>query len=184
MQARAEQDPRQRDRVFPIRVGDGDVEGIPFNAIVPDVRGRTPEQVAELIENRLRLVMGGQALEPTSLSSKLADSQDRAPEQREISVVEDERAGNSARQRRSRQLQAQGSVTQRRDSSRTPPLARSQTLRIGMVAAVIALLAPRRKRLRQAARLDSGGAAIVGCRRSHDGAAAGSCVVPAIMRST
>src|SRR5262249_14696699 len=58
MQARAEEDPRQRDRVFPIRVGDGDVNGIPFNAIVPNVRGRTAEQAAELIVDRLRFVMG------------------------------------------------------------------------------------------------------------------------------
>jgi hypothetical protein len=57
MQARVEGDPRRRDRIFPIRVGDGNVDGIPFNAIVPDVRGRRPEQVAELIADRLRLVI-------------------------------------------------------------------------------------------------------------------------------
>src|ERR1041384_2087248 len=33
MRARAEQDLRQRDRIFPIRVGDGDIDGIPFNAM-------------------------------------------------------------------------------------------------------------------------------------------------------
>jgi hypothetical protein len=42
--------------VLPIRVGDGDVEGISFNSIVPDVRTRALEKTAELIVNRLHLV--------------------------------------------------------------------------------------------------------------------------------
>jgi hypothetical protein len=45
--------------VLPIRVGDGDVEGILFNTIVPDVRGRTTRQAAELIIERLRLIVSG-----------------------------------------------------------------------------------------------------------------------------
>lgn len=43
-------------RMLPIRVGDGEVEGILFNAIVPDVRGRTADKTAELIIERLRLI--------------------------------------------------------------------------------------------------------------------------------
>lgn len=41
--------------IFPIRVGDGEVEGILFNTIVPDVRTRNTEDIAQLIINRLRL---------------------------------------------------------------------------------------------------------------------------------
>jgi hypothetical protein len=37
-----------RDRIFPLRVGDGDVEGVLFNEIVPDLRRRTPAEAAEL----------------------------------------------------------------------------------------------------------------------------------------
>ncbi len=43
--------------IFPIRVGDGDVEGILFNAIVPDIRGRSANEAAELIIKRLRLII-------------------------------------------------------------------------------------------------------------------------------
>lgn len=46
---------RQALRLLPLRFGDGDVEGIPVNAIVPDVRGHDAAQVAELILERLRL---------------------------------------------------------------------------------------------------------------------------------
>lgn len=56
MQARASSDPRARDTVLPLRVGEGEVPGIPFTAIVPDVRGRTAQQAAELILERLYLV--------------------------------------------------------------------------------------------------------------------------------
>ena len=44
-------------RIVPLRVGDGDVEGIPFNSIIPDVRNRTPTQSAELVIDRLRLII-------------------------------------------------------------------------------------------------------------------------------
>ena len=47
-----------RLRVLPVRVGDGDVEGILFNEIVPDVRDKTPAEAAELIVGRLNLVRG------------------------------------------------------------------------------------------------------------------------------
>jgi hypothetical protein len=57
MQARASADKRDRDRILPIRVGDGDVKGILFNAIVPDVRQRSPDATAQLIVDRLRLIV-------------------------------------------------------------------------------------------------------------------------------
>jgi hypothetical protein len=47
-----------RRHVFPIRVGDGDVEGILFNEIVPDFRRRTPVEAAELIVGRLNIARG------------------------------------------------------------------------------------------------------------------------------
>lgn len=65
MQARTATDPRQIDRILPIRVGDGNVQGIPLNAMVPDVRARTPEQVAELILARLHIVTGAAPPAPT-----------------------------------------------------------------------------------------------------------------------
>jgi hypothetical protein len=55
MQAATAED---RLRVLPVRVGDGEVEGVLFNEIVPDIRGRTPTEVAELIVGRLNLVRG------------------------------------------------------------------------------------------------------------------------------
>jgi hypothetical protein len=47
-----------RHRVLPVRVGDGAVEGVLFNEIVPDIRGKTPQEAAELIVARLNLVRG------------------------------------------------------------------------------------------------------------------------------
>jgi hypothetical protein len=61
MQASEAKDERERLGVMPIRVGDGEVEGILFNTIVPDVRQRSPEQTAELIVARLRMVVPAQA---------------------------------------------------------------------------------------------------------------------------
>jgi hypothetical protein len=49
-------DKRERESILPIRVGDGEVEGILFNAIVPDVRERGAVASAELIIARLGLV--------------------------------------------------------------------------------------------------------------------------------
>jgi hypothetical protein len=57
MRARAAKGERERKGVMPIRVGDGEMEGILFNTIVPDVRQRSPEEAAELIVARLRLVV-------------------------------------------------------------------------------------------------------------------------------
>jgi hypothetical protein len=53
MQAATAED---RHRIFPIRVGDGEVEGVLFNEIVPDFRHKSPIEAAELIVARLNLV--------------------------------------------------------------------------------------------------------------------------------
>lgn len=47
-----------RLRVLPVRVGDGEVEGVLFNEIVPDIRNTTPMEAAELIVARLNLARG------------------------------------------------------------------------------------------------------------------------------
>ncbi len=56
MQCSAAPDKRERDSNLAIRAGEGDVEGILFNAIVPDVRCRSAAESAELIVGRLRLL--------------------------------------------------------------------------------------------------------------------------------
>ena len=55
MQATTAED---RHRILPVRVGDGEVEGVLFNEIVPDLRDKTPAEAAELIVARLKLVRG------------------------------------------------------------------------------------------------------------------------------
>jgi hypothetical protein len=55
MQARTAAD---RHGIFPIRVGDGEVEGLLLNEIVPDFRTRSPVEAAELIIARLNLARG------------------------------------------------------------------------------------------------------------------------------
>jgi hypothetical protein len=57
MKATESADRRERLTVFPIRVGDGEVEGILFNAIVPDIRGRSLADRAQLVLDRLRLII-------------------------------------------------------------------------------------------------------------------------------
>ncbi len=47
--------PMDRQRIFPIRVGDGEFDGVLPTEIVPDVRGRTPLEAAEMIVARLNL---------------------------------------------------------------------------------------------------------------------------------
>ena len=55
-----------RCRIFPVRVGDGEVEGVLLNEIVPDIRNKTAVEAAELIVARLNLVRGhGGNVEPT-----------------------------------------------------------------------------------------------------------------------
>jgi hypothetical protein len=49
-------DTADRHRVLPVRVGDGEVEGVLLNEIVPDLRGRPAAEAAELIVARLNLV--------------------------------------------------------------------------------------------------------------------------------
>lgn len=46
-------DDRSRLAILPIRVGEGDVDGIPSNSIVVDIRGRSAAQAADLILDRL-----------------------------------------------------------------------------------------------------------------------------------
>jgi hypothetical protein len=57
MQLRASGDKKDAFRILPLRTGEGDVKGILFNAICPDVRGQPAAQTAELIVNRLRLIV-------------------------------------------------------------------------------------------------------------------------------
>jgi hypothetical protein len=55
-----------RHRIFPVRAGDGEVEGVLFNEIVPDLRDKTAIEAAELIVARLNLVRAYAAdVEPT-----------------------------------------------------------------------------------------------------------------------
>jgi len=57
-----------RLRVLPVRVGDGEVQGILFNEIVPDIRDKTPVQAAELIVSRLNLVRASAADSKSTLA--------------------------------------------------------------------------------------------------------------------
>jgi hypothetical protein len=66
-----------RLRVLPLRVGDGEVEGILFNEIMPDIRTKTPAEVAELIIGRLNLVRGYAADVESAIA--LAEPQPRIP---------------------------------------------------------------------------------------------------------
>jgi TIR domain len=47
---------REQLAILPVRVGVGDVQGVLFNAIVPDVRDWAPERTAQFIVDRLRLI--------------------------------------------------------------------------------------------------------------------------------
>lgn len=49
-------DEKDSHRILPLRVGDGDVDGIFENTICPDVQKRPVPQTAELIVNKLRLI--------------------------------------------------------------------------------------------------------------------------------
>jgi len=49
----ASNDNIKRMRLLPLRFGDGDIDGLFRTAVVPDVRNRAPEEIAELILKRL-----------------------------------------------------------------------------------------------------------------------------------
>jgi len=72
MKSRASVDRREQLAILPIRVGDGEVEGILFNTIVPDVRRKSLEEAAQLIVDRLGLIVPdlivGTSLLPGELS--------------------------------------------------------------------------------------------------------------------
>ena len=56
--------------MLPVRVGDGDVPGIFFNTIVPDLRQLSPAEAAALVVDRLGLVDAGPVDQlPASLAS-------------------------------------------------------------------------------------------------------------------
>ena len=57
MQARASKDERVKAGILPIRVGDGDVDGILFNTIASDIRERSVSDSAVLIVERLGFVI-------------------------------------------------------------------------------------------------------------------------------
>jgi hypothetical protein len=56
METRSSPEERDKLRILPIRVGEGEVEGILFNTIVPDARTRPAVETARLIVNRLSLI--------------------------------------------------------------------------------------------------------------------------------
>ncbi len=56
MKARAPENEMDELGILPVRVGEGDVKGISFNTIAPDIRSRTVAEVAKLILNRLYLI--------------------------------------------------------------------------------------------------------------------------------
>jgi hypothetical protein len=63
MELRESKVDRDQFRILPIRVGEGEVEGILFNTIVPDVRTRPVTQTAKLILDRLSLIQPPNNLE-------------------------------------------------------------------------------------------------------------------------
>jgi len=73
MQLRTSPNANEVLRILPLRVGDGDVKGIPFNAICPDIRSRPIEQTADLIVNRLRIMKkdAGRAAGPDAAAKPL-----------------------------------------------------------------------------------------------------------------
>ena len=70
----------KRLRFLPLRFGDGEIDGLFDTGIVPDVRGRFPKQIADLILERLRLTKlnvplsaaGANSNSPHQLSSQKA----------------------------------------------------------------------------------------------------------------
>ena len=56
MKARASENEMDELGILPVRVGEGDVKGITFNTIAPDIRSRTVAEAAKLILKRLYLI--------------------------------------------------------------------------------------------------------------------------------
>ncbi len=52
-------DERDSHRILPIRVGEGDIKGIPFTTFIPEARGIPPSETASLILEKLDLVLPG-----------------------------------------------------------------------------------------------------------------------------
>jgi TIR domain len=59
--------PEGRNRFLPLRFGDGQVAGIFSNAIVPDVRDRSAEEIAELILDKLEILRSS----PTAVAKEI-----------------------------------------------------------------------------------------------------------------
>jgi hypothetical protein len=58
METRVSKEERDKLRILPIRVGEGEIEGIFFsNALIPDVRKRPVQKIVELIVGRLRFIL-------------------------------------------------------------------------------------------------------------------------------
>src|SRR3954462_4406401 len=57
MQLLASKEKKDAFRILPLRTGEGDVKGILFNTICPDVRQKPLAQTTELILNRLGLIV-------------------------------------------------------------------------------------------------------------------------------
>ncbi len=66
----------KRMRFLPLKFGDGEVDGLFSTAMVPDVRDRTPEEIAELILQRLDHAKQEGATLVTSSPNALAGSSD------------------------------------------------------------------------------------------------------------
>ena len=62
LEARGDKNKSRILAVLPLRVGEGNVDGIHFNTVVPDIRDRTIEASAQLIIDRLQAVAPDKAL--------------------------------------------------------------------------------------------------------------------------
>ena len=88
MELSRQQDEKQQLRIFPLRVGEGDVKGVFENTICPDVRKKSIAQAAELIVDRLRLIDPG----AVSHAATASPPSPRAEIRRGLSVLFDDQA--------------------------------------------------------------------------------------------
>lgn len=86
-QARAASDPRERDSILPIRVGDGEVRGIQFTAIVPDARSKGIEATAQLILDRLRFLRSDLEAGAKTAATRPTESTDSRPAARPATAM-------------------------------------------------------------------------------------------------